>query len=67
MTGMVSGGGLKIEPIIMKQMEKKYFNTYGDASIWVCTTTEENDHIIRKENEQFYIFVRSNSQEKQTL
>mgnify|MGYP003610912386 FL=1 len=51
----------------MKQMEKKYFDTYGDASVWLCTTTEENDHIIRKENEQFYIFVRSNSQEKQTL
>ena len=67
MTGMASGGGLKIGPIIMKQMEKKYFDTYVDAGVWLCTTTEENDHIIRKENEQFYIFVRSNSQEKQTL
>jgi len=67
MTGMASGGGLKIGPIIMKQMEKKYFDTYKDASTWLATTIEENDSIIREEDGRFYIFVRINSQEKHAL
>jgi len=68
MASMNSGGGLKLGTIIMKQFEKKYFASYSEAEIWKANTTEEHEDIIRKEStEKYYIFVRTNSQEKQGL
>lgn len=68
MSNLQSGGGLRIGPLVMKQFEKRYFETYSDAEIWIGNTRDDHDGIIRKdEYGKYYIFVKSESQEKQSI
>ena len=57
MSKLNSGGGLKIGPLIMKQMAKKWFDTYSDAEIWMLNSGMVTDQKIYKEAGRYFIFV----------
>lgn len=57
MSKLNSGGGLKIGPLIMKQMAKKWFDTYSDAEIWMLNSGITTDQKIHKEAGRYFIFV----------
>ena len=57
MGGAPGRGGLQIEGIQMRKFEKKYFDTYSDAEIWMLNTTKTTDGVIRKENGKYYVFI----------
>lgn len=57
MSNLNSSGGLHISGIQMKQMTKKYFDTYSDAEIWMLNSGMETDQTIYKEAGKYYIFV----------
>lgn len=51
-------GGIRINKLNMRQFEKKYFENYSDAEIWLAETTQSNDGQIRQEiGGKHYIFV----------
>ena len=49
MSKINSGGGLNIGPLYMKQMAKKWFDTYSDAEIWMLNSGMVTDQTIYKE------------------
>lgn len=57
MSKLNSGGGIKIGPLIMKQMAKKWFDTYSDAEIWMLNSGITTDQKIHKEAGRYFIFV----------
>ena len=50
-------GGLTVGPLIMKQMSKKWFDTYSDAEIWMLNSGITTDQKIHKEAGRYFIFV----------
>jgi len=68
MKGIKNNGNLSIRGLTFKQYVKRYFNTVEEARSWLLNPTCENDNFIHTdENEKCYIFVISESQEKQSL
>ena len=57
MQNLINKGNLKIGPIIMKQMAKKWFDTYSDAEIWMLNSGMTTDQKIYKEAGRYFIFV----------
>ena len=57
MSKIDSEGGLNIGPLIMKQMAKKWFDTYSDAEIWMLNSGITTDQKIHKEAGRYFIFV----------
>ena len=57
MSKIDSEGGLNIGPLIMKQMAKKWFDTYSDAEIWMLNSGMATDQKIHKEAGRYFIFV----------
>lgn len=57
MSNLNSDGGLHISGFQMKQMTKKYFDTYSDAEIWMLNSGMETDQTIYKEAGKYYIFT----------
>lgn len=57
---MVSGdGNIKVDGFKLVQFEKKHFDNYSDAEVWLENTKVENDGEIRKEaGGGYYIFVK---------
>ena len=57
MQNLINKGDLKIGPLIMKQMAKKWFDTYSDAEIWMLNSGMTTDQKIYKEAGRYFIFV----------
>lgn len=57
MQNLINKGDLKIGPLIMKQMAKKWFDTYSDAEIWMLNSGMATDQKIHKEAGRYFIFV----------
>ena len=57
MSKINSEGGLNIGPLYMKQMAKKWFDTYSDAEIWMLNSGITTDQKIHKEAGRYFIFV----------
>ena len=57
MSKLSSGGELNIGPLVMKQMAKKWFDTYSDAEIWMLNSGMATDQKIHKEAGRYFIFV----------
>ena len=57
MQNLINKGELKIGPLIMKQMVKKWFDTYSDAEIWMLNSGITTDQKIHKEAGRYFIFV----------
>jgi len=57
MQNLNNKGDLKIGPLIMKQMAKKWFDTYSDAEIWMLNSGMVTDQKIYKEAGRYFIFV----------
>ena len=57
MQNLINKGDLKIGPLIMKQMVKKWFDTYSDAEIWMLNSGMTTDQKIHKEAGRYFIFV----------
>ena len=57
MQNLNNKGDLKIRPLIMKQMAKKWFDTYSDAEIWMLNSGMVTDQKIYKEAGRYFIFV----------
>lgn len=57
MQNLNNKGDLKIGPLIMKQMAKKWFGTYSDAEIWMLNSGMVTDQTIYKEAGRYFIFV----------
>ena len=57
MSKLNSGGGLNIGPLYMKQMSKKWFDTYSDAEIWMLNSGMVTDQTIYKEGGRYFIFI----------
>ena len=57
MQNPINKGDLKIGPLIMKQMVKKWFDTYSDAEIWMLNSGMATDQKIHKEAGRYFIFV----------
>lgn len=67
MSKLSSGGGLNIGPLVMKQMAKKWFDTYSDAEIWMLNSGMSTDQTIYKEAGRYFIFVDEDSRQKQSI
>lgn len=67
MSKLNSGGGLNIGPLVMKQMAKKWFDTYSDAEIWMLNSGMVTDQKIHKEAGRYFIFVDEDSRQKQSI
>ena len=61
MSKIDSDGGLTVGPLIMKQMPKKWFDTYSDAEIWMLNSGMSTDQTIYKEGGRYFIFVDEES------
>lgn len=57
MSDLNSSGGLRISGIQMKQLNKKYFDTYSDAEIWMLNSGMNTDQTIHKEAGKYFIFT----------
>ena len=57
MQNLNNKGDLNIGPLIMKQMAKKWFDTYSDAEIWMLNSWMVTDQKIHKEAGRYFIFV----------
>lgn len=60
MSKLNSNGSLTVGPLNMKQMEKKWFDTYSDAEIWMLNSGITTDQKIHKEAGRYFIFVDEN-------
>ena len=68
MKGIKNNGNLSIGGLTFKQYVKRYFNTVEEARSWLLNPTCENDNFVHiDEDGKCYIFVISESQEKQSL
>ena len=70
MQNLNNKGDLKIGPLIMKQMAKKWFDTYSDAEIWMLNSGMVTDQTIYKEGGRYFIFIEepeNSSRKKQSL
>ena len=57
MSEVTGDSKLSIGPMIMKQMQKKWFDTYSDAEIWMLNSGMTTDQKIYKESGRYFIFV----------
>ena len=64
MSKLNSNGGITVGPLIMKQMAKKWFDTYSDAEIWMLNSGMVTDQTIYKEGGRYFIFVDEENENK---
>ena len=64
MSKLNSNGGLTVGPLNMKQMKKKWFDTYSDAEIWMLNSGMDTDQTIYKEGGRYFIFVDEENEKK---
>ena len=58
-------GNFHIGPLSMRQFEKKYFDSYSDAEMFLLNEDNNTDGVIRKETGRYYIFVdKSNANQE---
>lgn len=64
MTTVNGGGGLRFGALVMKGYDKKFFDTYSDAEIWLLNDSGGlTDGIIRKEAGRYFVFVNATEEQ----